>query len=106
MPQSWTSETPAEAAMIPPKDVQTALANHPTETDTSAVATGPALYVNISKLKTRSCLLMFISVKRSSAKVESGQRFKTVAGTRATVAPRAEPNARMRTVNVLTMGLE
>lgn len=53
-----------------------------------------------------SCLLMYIFVKRSSAKVESGQRFKTATQTRATVAPRAELNARMRTASVLTMGLD
>lgn len=38
--------------------------------------------------------------------MESGLRFKTVAETRATVAPRAEPSARGRAEGVLTMGLE
>lgn len=36
--------------MIPPKGAQTALARHPTETDTSVAATEPVLYVNMSWL--------------------------------------------------------
>ncbi|CAI7589113.1 unnamed protein product [Penicillium viridicatum] len=51
MAATATSETPAEPAMTPPKDAQTALARHPTETDTSAAATDPVFYVNISWLK-------------------------------------------------------
>lgn len=71
--------------MVLIKDVQTALARPPTETDTSAVVTGPVL---------------------SSAKAESGQRFKIVAGLLAAVLARGEPDARMRTGCVLTMGLQ
>lgn len=97
MLQSWIHETPAEAATIPSKDVQTALASLPTETDTSAVVTGPGLYVNIPRLKYQTLFANMYSLNRSSAKVESGQKFKTVAGARAAVASRAEPNVRRRT---------
>jgi hypothetical protein len=92
--------------MIPPRDAQTALARHPMETDTSVAATELVLYVTYITWNIRSCLLMYISVKRSSARMESGLRFKTVAATRATVAPRAEPSARGRAEGVLRMGLE
>jgi uncharacterized protein YhjY with autotransporter beta-barrel domain len=44
-------------------------------------------------------------VNRLSAKVESGQRFKTAAGVPATVVSRAEPNARGIGC-MMTMGLE
>lgn len=49
---------------------------------------------------------MNIFVARSSARMESGLRSKTVAAARATVAPRAEPSARGRAEGVLSMGME
>jgi hypothetical protein len=45
--------------MILSKDVQTALARHPTETDASADATGPVLYVDALSLK---YLMMFANL--------------------------------------------
>ena len=52
--------------MVLIKDVQTALARPPTETDTSAVVTGPVLYVNVHSLK---YLIMFANIY-SCEKVE------------------------------------
>lgn len=54
--------------MIPPKGAQTALARHPTETDTSVAATEPVLYVNMCWLNQIMFVLMYISVKKVECK--------------------------------------
>lgn len=48
---------------------------------------------------------MCISAKRFSARVESGQKFKTAAVALATVPTMVEPSARLGATSVLTIAL-